>query len=36
MHKYWILVQETAEFMEDYLVYDIAEVKCETKINQNV
>lgn len=23
MHKYWILVQETAEFMEDYLVYDI-------------
>ena len=24
MHKYWILVQETAEFMEDYLVYDIA------------
>lgn len=24
MHKYWILVQETAKFMEDYLVYDIA------------
>lgn len=24
MHKYWILVKETAEFMEDYLVYDIA------------
>lgn len=24
MSKYWILVKETAEFMEDYLVYDIA------------
>lgn len=23
MNKYWILVKETAEFMEDYLVYDI-------------
>lgn len=24
MRRYWILVKETAEFMEDYLVYDIA------------
>ncbi len=24
MDKYWILVKETAEFMEDYLVYNIA------------
>ncbi len=23
MRRYWILVKETAEFMEDYLVYDI-------------